>query len=124
MTDADHSGPPPSVSTGTLFLVVLTFAVAANTLSLILIPEDRALRLALAALPVAGLIWSAATVWRTRAVPGTWPAGPIMLTLWTVLVSHTTLQLLLGRPVATSQWIGLALNTVVCGLPPLLSRRR
>ncbi|MCD0167027.1 hypothetical protein [Deinococcus sp. 12RED42] len=47
-----------------------------------------------------------------------------MLTLWSVLVSHTTLQLLLGRPVATSQWIGLALNTVVCGLPPLLSRRR
>ena len=45
-----------------------------------------------------------------------------MLTLWSVLVSHTTLQLLLGRPVATSQWIGLALNTVVCGLPPLLSR--
>lgn len=124
MTDSDHSGPPPSVSTGTLFLVVLTFAVAANTLSLVLIPEDRALRLALAALPVAGLIWSAVAVWRTRAVPGAWPAWPIMLTLWAALVSNTTLQLILGRPVATHQWIALALNTVVCGLPPLLSRRR
>ena len=124
MTDSGHSGPAPSVSTGALFLVILTFAVAANTVSLLIIPDDRAARLALAALPVAGLIWTAVNVWRTRAVPGAWPAWPVMLTLWTVPVSHSTLQLVLGQPVTTSQWIGLALNTVVCGLPPLLSRRR
>lgn len=124
MTDADHSGPPPSVSTGTLFLVVLTFAVAANTLSLVLIPEDRALRLALAALLVAGLIWSAATVWRTRAVPGAWPAWPVMLTLWTVSVSHSTLQLVLGQPLSPVQWSALGLSTAAYGLTLLVSRRR
>ncbi|MBX8466067.1 hypothetical protein [Deinococcus sp. RIT780] len=124
MTDSDHSGPPPSVSTGTLFLVVLTFAVAANTLSLVLIPEDRALRLALAALPVAGLIWTAVNVWRTRAVPGAWPAWPVMLTLWTVSVSHSTLQLVLGQPLSPVQWSALGLSTAAYGLTLLVSRRR
>ncbi|GGR49245.1 hypothetical protein GCM10008959_08070 [Deinococcus seoulensis] len=123
MTDSGHSGPAPSVSTGALFLVILTFAVAANTVSLLIIPDDRAARLVLAALPVAGLIWTAVNVWRTRAVPGAWPTWPVMLTLWTVSVSHSTLQLVLGQPLSPVQWSALGLSTAACGLTLLVSRR-
>ena len=114
MTDSDHSGPPPSVSTGTLILVVLTFAVAANTLSLVLIPEDRALRLALAALPVAGLIWSAVAVWRSRGVPSPFPAPllPVMATLLSLPVSGAALLLAQGDTLPAGQWAFLGLGVL------------
>ena len=51
MSLPEATGPAPSVSTGTLFLVILTFAVAFNTLYLTVIPEGRPLRIACAALP-------------------------------------------------------------------------
>jgi len=96
MTTPDGAGPAPSVSTGALFLVILTFAVAFNTLSLTVIPEGRPLRIACAALPIAALLWTAVAVWHSRGVPG------------------AALHFAQGKTVASGQWsiLGLGLLAV------------
>lgn len=125
MTDSDHSGPPPSVSTGTLILVVLTFAVAANTLSLVLIPEDRALRLACAALPLAALLWTAVAVWRSRGVPSPFPAPllPLTATLLSLPVSGAALRLAQGDTLPAGQGAILGLGVLAFTDAALYTRR-
>lgn len=116
MTTPDGAGSAPSVSTGALFLVILTFAVAFNTLSLTVIPEGRALGIACAALPLAALLWTAVAVWRSRGVPSPFPAPllPVMATLLSLPVSGAALRLAHGEPLAAGQWaiLGLGLLAV------------
>ena len=112
MTTPDGAGPAPSVSTGALFLVILTFAVAFNTLSLTVIPEGRPLRIACAALPLAALLWTAVAVWRSRGVPSPFPAPllPVMATLLSLPVSGAALRLAQGDTLPAGQWAFLGLG--------------
>ncbi|ALW89301.1 hypothetical protein [Deinococcus actinosclerus] len=112
MTTPDGAGPAPSVSTGALFLVILTFAVAFNTLSLTVVPEGRPLRIVCAALPFAALLWTAVAVWRSRGVPSPFPAPllPVCATLLSLPVSGAALRLAQGEPLAAGQWAILGLG--------------
>ena len=112
MTLPEGHGPPPSLSTGVLMLVVLTFAVAFNTLFLVILPDDRPLRLACAVLPMAALLWTAVAVWRSRSVPSATPAPllPLMATLLSLPVSGAALHLAQGKHLAAGQWALLGLG--------------
>lgn len=114
MSHPEATGPAPSVSTGTLFLVILTFTVAANVLFLTVIPDDRPLRLACAALPLAALLWTAVAVWRSRGVPSPFPAPllPVCATLLSLPVSGAALRLAQGDTLPAGQWAFLGLGVL------------
>ncbi|GGR79090.1 hypothetical protein [Deinococcus sedimenti] len=114
MSSPEVTGPAPSVSTGALFLVILTCAVAFNVLFLTVIPDDRPLRLACAALPLAALLWTAVAVWRSRGVPSTFPAPllPVCATLLSLPVSGAALRLAQGDTLPAGQWAFLGLGVL------------
>lgn len=114
MSHPEATGPAPSVSTGTLFLVILTFTVAANVLFLTVIPDDRPLRLACAALPLTALLWTAVAVWRSRGVPSPFPAPllPVCATLLSLPVSGAALRLAQGDTLPAGQWAFLGLGVL------------
>ena len=114
MSHPEATGPAPSVSTGTLFLVILTFTVAANVLFLTVIPDDRPLRLACAALPLTALLWTAVAIWRSRGVPSPFPAPllPVCATLLSLPVSGAALRLAQGDTLPAAQWAFLGLGVL------------
>ncbi len=114
MSHPEATGPAPSVSTGTLFLVILTFTVAANVLFLTVIPDDRPLRLACAALPLTALLWTAVAVWRSRGVPSPFPAPllPVCATLLSLPMSGAALRLAQGDTLPAGQWAILGIGVL------------
>lgn len=125
MSLPEATAPAPSVQTGTLFLVILTFAVAFNTLYLTVIPEGRPLRIACAALPLAALLWTAVAVWRSRGVPSPFPAPllPMMATLLSLPVSGAVLRLAQGETLAAGQWAILGLSLLAFTGAAIYTRR-
>ena len=125
MSLPEATGLAPSVSTGTLFLVILTFAGAFNTLYLTVIPEGRPLRIACAALPLAALLWTAVAVWRSRGVPSPFPAPllPMMATLLSLPVSGAVLRLAQGETLAAGQWAILGLSLLAFTGAAIYTRR-
>lgn len=104
-----HRGPPPSVGAGWLMVVIMTAFAGAFALELLVLPDHRALRLGLALVPFAFIVWAGAGLWRARgrAAPPAVP-WPLLAALAWPAVARPILKLARQEPL-TGLDLGLLL---------------